>query len=135
MGKRTTPGDKKPRPKQRSRLPGEYFKRSVVTVAPQTQTARTTNQDERNILLGQERVIVETRRIDGNWACHVEWIGHDRTAHVEDLPHLVMSAIYRHREQIIKEGQKDKGRKAAALRTHKAPLEEVVSDQVKALGL
>lgn len=124
------------RKKTEDRLPGQYFKQSVVEVAAQTTNARTSTQDERNVLLGKERVIVETTRLDGRWSCHIQWIGIDRSVHVEDLPHSVMEAIYRHRSQIIKEGQRDKGRRTAALRKKQgSSIEDYPDDQVEALGL
>ena len=91
---------KQHKPRRRGDLPGEYVKRSLVTVLLLT-LGPGGRYDE-------DHYIVQLRRIDGSWTASVEYKG-ERWI----LPNKVLLALGRMQKAIIKEGRSDRGRQIA----------------------
>ena len=107
--------------KRRLRLPGEYIRRSLVTVemdsleaemfVPEKLEAALKRRRDLDDVVVEEHYIVSTRRIDDRWTFTVEHAGV-----VTILPDAVIDRILAQREAIITEGRKDRGRIQAAAR-------------------
>ena len=107
--------------KRRLRLPGEYIRRSLVTVemdsleaevfVPEKLEAALKRRRDLDDVVVEEHYIVSTRRIYERWTFTVEHAGE-----VTILPDAVIDRILAQREAIITEGRKDRGRIQAAAR-------------------
>lgn len=90
-------------------LPDEFIRKSLVEApVPAAQGGP---------LKGQYQYVVETRRHEGNWRVHIQWVEtRDKVLipQVVDLPHQVVERIFSHRDQILKESV-SAGRKKAHL--------------------
>jgi len=91
---------KQRKPRRRGDLPGEYVKRSLVTVTLDILGAGGRYEED--------HYIVQLRRLDGLWSSTVEYKG-ERWV----LPHKVLLALGRMQKAIIKEGRSDRGRQIA----------------------
>lgn len=87
-------------------LPDEFIRKSLVEApVPAAQGGP---------LRGQYQYVVETRRHEGNWRVHIQWVEVGNVGQVVDLPHQVVERIFSHRDQILKESV-SAGRKKAHL--------------------
>ena len=113
--------DKNPVPRSmRGEFPGEYKKISLVEVPLRvpSQAAIETQRDQYGELdetsFGRqpnERYIVDTRRLDGQWTVTVEHKGESWK-----LPHKVVEQVRRHCDSISKAQRSDQAREAAQQR-------------------
>lgn len=120
----------------KTKLPGEYRRRSLVTVemdgldaalfAPvkleQIKRTRPAALEESVVI--EENYIVSTKRLDGRWSFTVE---HDGVATI--LPPGVVDRIMAQRDSIITEERKDRGRLQARQRAAKEPTAERVMEE------
>jgi hypothetical protein len=99
--------DKVRRPRTRLLLPGQFHKSSTV-VAP-------IKLAEGGILKGNIKYILDTWRTDGQWKIFLQWIEQRQEGLVPiviELPHQVVEAISRQRDQIVTESRKAGAKKA-----------------------
>jgi hypothetical protein len=99
--------DKVRRPRTRLLLPGQFHKSSTV-VAP-------IKLAEGGILKGNIKYILDTWRTDGQWKIALQWIEQRQEGLVPiviELPHQVVEAISRQRDQIVTESRKAGAKKA-----------------------
>jgi len=95
------------RPRTRLLLPGQFHKSSTV-VAP-------IKLAEGGILKGNIKYILDTWRTDGQWKIALQWIEQRQEGLVPiviELPHQVVEAISRQRDQIVTESRKAGAKKA-----------------------
>ena len=107
-------------------LPGEYRRRSLVTIEMDSMDAglyapekleelkRTRPGDLLDLVAVEEHYIITTHRLDGRWGVTVEHGGNTYR-----LPGKVIERILAQRESIIAEGRKDRGRQQARRRLAK----------------
>ena len=124
--------------KRRLRLPGEYIRRSLVTVemdsleaevfVPEKLEAALKRRRDNDVVVVEEHYIVSTRRIDERWTFTVEHAGE-----VTILPDAVIDRILAQREAIITEGRKDRGRIQAAARLAQRAKEDQEAAELAAL--
>ena len=124
--------------KRRLRLPGEYIRRSLVTVemdsleaemfVPEKLEAALKRRRDLDDVVVEEHYIVSTRRIDERWTFTVEHAGV-----VTILPDAVIDRILAQREAIITEGRKDRGRIQAAARLAQRAQEDQEAAELAAL--
>tara|TARA_Y100000310_G_scaffold326184_1_gene390747 strand:+ start:1463 stop:1795 length:333 start_codon:yes stop_codon:yes gene_type:complete len=79
----------------RGELPGEYLKRSLVTVPSGFLSEGGRIKDM--------HYVVKTTRLDGDWAVTVEHRGEEYR-----LPHKVVLQVQRHMASIVKAGRQDR---------------------------